>query len=178
MNSVRGAVLAVILMGAVVSDVRSRRIPNLLTFPGLALGLLLWTAEAGWDGLLEGLAGAATGAALLFLPFALGGLGAGDVKLMAVVGAFGGVTLVIQAFFTAALAGGLASAFLLWRAGRLGTTLRTILWDCLALVAPAVPFLPLPPRPAGEQERGVATALPYGVAIAFGAAVAWLWRMR
>lgn len=176
MSTWRSVLLGILLALAVAEDLRFRRIPNLLTLPGVALGLLLLTLEAGWPGLRTGLLGAATGAGLLFLPFALGGLGAGDVKLMTVVGAFGGPAFALRAFVGTALAGGLASAVLLWRAGRLGATLRIALWDGVALVAPAVPFLPLPRRP-GEREAPVPAALPYGVAIAVGAAAGWAWQL-
>jgi prepilin peptidase CpaA len=175
METLRLALLAGLLLAAVLTDVRSRRIPNLLTLPGLVAGLLWWAAEAGWAGLWTGVLGALTGAGLLFLPFALGGLGAGDVKLLALVGAFGGPSLAVQAFLAAALFGGVGSAVLLWRAGRLAATLRTILWDCLALVAPAFPFLPLPTRPVGEERRDALATLPYGVAIALGTVAAWVW---
>ncbi|MGE5553691.1 MAG: prepilin peptidase [Betaproteobacteria bacterium] len=177
METWRSALLTGILVVAVVSDVRRRRIPNLLTFPSLAMGLFLGTVEAGWAGLGTSLLGALLGAGLLFLPFALGGIGAGDVKLMAVVGAFGGPSLAVQAFLTGAIFGGVGSAFLLWRAGRLWSTLRTVLWDCVALVAPAMPFLRLPQRSAGEK-GGVPTTLPYGVAIALGTLVARFWLAR
>jgi prepilin peptidase CpaA len=178
MSPVKSAVLAVILVIAVAGDLRARRIPNVLTFPGLALGLLFGLVEAGWSGLWTSLLGAGAGLGLLFLPFSLGGIGAGDVKLLAVVGAFGGPAFVLRAFLAGALAGGAASAFVLWRQGRLWPTLKTALWDCVALVAPVVPFLPLPPAKPQEEARGLPAALPYGLAIAFGAAAAWFWRVR
>lgn len=182
----RTASLGVILAFAALWDLRSRRIPNVLTLPGILLGVAFLAWETGWAGVWTGFAGALAGAGLLFLPFALGGLGAGDVKLMAVVGAFGGPALAFRAFLGAALAGGLASAVALARAGRLGSTLRIALWDCLALVAPAVPFVPLPRRPDGEPEgesRGeseekAGAGIPYGVAIALGTVASWFWRVR
>lgn len=180
MAGARGVILAVILTWAVVSDLRSRRIPNLLTLPGLALGLVLWTVEAGWLGLKTSLLGTLAGGALLFLPFAAGGIGAGDVKLLAVVGAFSGPAVVFRSFLAAAIIGGLGSAVVLWRAGRLGATLKTALWDVVALVSPLVPFVPLPKLPEGQEKReGPSLAgLPYAVAIALGAGVGWLWRVR
>lgn len=176
MNPASSAALAIILVAAAAADLRARRIPNALTFPGLALGLLLATWQAGWTGLAAGLLGLAAGAALLFLPFALGGIGAGDVKLLAVVGAFGGAAFAFRAFLAAALLGGLASALVLWRAGRLGATLRTALWDFASLVSPALPFVTLPKQAAEEERRGVPGALPYGVVIALGTLLAWVWQ--
>lgn len=187
----RWVILAALILLAAVDDVQSRRIPNLLTLPGLVLGLLLGALEAGWMGFWQSLLGAATGLGLLFLPFALGGLGAGDVKLLAMVGAFGGPAFAFRSFLAAALVGGAASAFLLWRAGRLGATLRVALWNTAALVSSALPFLPPRPLPTAAGGRGAAgeaggkvpvapaaraaATLPYGVAITLGTVAAWLW---
>lgn len=176
MSPVRTAVLAGLLLYAVISDVRTRRIPNLLTLPGILLGLALFTVEAGLKGLLSGLAGAGAGVALLFLPFAYGGMGAGDVKLLAVVGAFGGARFAFVSFLGAALFGGVVSGFVLWREGRLGATLRAVLWGIAAFVLPAVPFLPLPKRPEDAPRVGPWPGLPYAVAIAVGTVVGWLWQ--
>lgn len=177
MSAIRTALWGIILLLAVIEDLRRRRIPNFLTFSGVALGIVLSGFEAGWAGVWSGVAGTLTGAGLLFLPFALGGMGAGDVKLMAAVGAFGGPAFAFRAFLAAALLGGAASAVALLRAGRLAPTLRTALWDCAALIAPAIPFVPLPQRPAGiEGGPKAADAIPYGVAIALGALVTWLWQ--
>ncbi len=72
------------------SDLRARRIPNAVTGPGILVGLLLNTALLGASGLLHSVTGFAAAAIVLFLPFALGGIGGGDVKMMAAVGALAG----------------------------------------------------------------------------------------
>ncbi len=69
-------------------DVRQHRIPNWLTFGAAAAGIIFHTAVGGGSGFGGALVGWATGAAIFFLPFALGGLGAGDVKLIAALGAW------------------------------------------------------------------------------------------
>lgn len=176
MRATQAVVLGLILLLAVIGDLRRRRIPNSLTLPGVVLGISLLGLEAGWGGLWSGITGTLTGAGLLFLPFALGGMGAGDVKLMAAVGAFGGPVFAFRAFLAAALIGGAASFFALLRMGRLAPTLRTALWDCAALIAPAIPFIPLPQRPAGGDSEPRADAIPYGVAIALGAVISWFWQ--
>jgi prepilin peptidase CpaA len=99
-------------------DLHSRRIPNRLTF-GAALGALLYaTATAG----VAGAGSSAMGwiiALLLFLPFfLLGGMGAGDVKLMAAVGAWLGTAEVVHAVLYAALAGALLALVLVVLKGR------------------------------------------------------------
>lgn len=69
-------------------DLREHRIPNWLTFGSAAAAVIFHTAVGGGHGFAGALLGWATGAALFFLPFALGGLGAGDVKLIAALGAW------------------------------------------------------------------------------------------
>lgn len=78
--------LLLVLMTAALTDLRRNRIPNWLTYSALLIGLTLQSVFLGMDGLTTALAGAAVGLAI-FLPFYLtGGMGAGDVKLMAAVG--------------------------------------------------------------------------------------------
>ena len=69
-------------------DVRQHRIPNWLTLGAAAAGVIFHTAVGGGSGFAGAIFGWTTGAALFFLPFALGGLGAGDVKLIAALGAW------------------------------------------------------------------------------------------
>jgi prepilin peptidase CpaA len=87
MSSTHVAALVVAVV-ACVFDVRTRRIPNWLTFgaAAAALGWHLMTAGAG--GLGASAAGWLAGAALLIVPYALGGMGGGDVKLVAAIGAW------------------------------------------------------------------------------------------
>lgn len=78
-----------ILVGvAAVWDLAERRIPNTLIAVGLAMGAGLQLQAAGLSGLLSALGGAATGIGALIVPFSMGWLGGGDVKLVGVCGAF------------------------------------------------------------------------------------------
>jgi prepilin peptidase CpaA len=91
---------------AVACDVRSRRIPNLLTFGAAGVALLYGALAGGGSGLLQASIGWLLGALLFFPLFALGGMGAGDVKLLAALGAWlGPVDAVYLALF-ASMAGG------------------------------------------------------------------------
>ena len=78
--------LAVALLAA-LEDLRSRRVPNRLTLPAMLAGLGLHWAAGGSAGLWFSLAGLLTGFGLLILFYVLGGMGAGDVKLLAAAGA-------------------------------------------------------------------------------------------
>src|SRR5215471_12693389 len=81
------ALLAALLGVAVLTDLRSHRVPNLLNLAGLIAGLALQTYTAGLHGLGDGLLGACVGLACFAPLYLLKGMGAGDVKLLAAVGA-------------------------------------------------------------------------------------------
>jgi prepilin peptidase CpaA len=97
-------------------DVCQRRIPNWLSLSGVVGGICLNSIFEGRDGFVLSLLGIATGFFLLFFGYLLGGIGAGDVKLLAAVGAFLGPKLVFCAFIWMALSGGfLALLFVAWK---------------------------------------------------------------
>jgi prepilin peptidase CpaA len=83
--------VAAFLFLAIEHDVRSMRLPNWLTLGGLAGALGLAVAERGLPGLGYAAAGAGAALAVLFLPFSMRWLGAGDVKAMMALGAFWGL---------------------------------------------------------------------------------------
>ena len=91
---------------ACVTDLRTRRIPNVLTFGAALAGLLYQFANGGIDGLGNGALGLFVGALIFILPFALGGLGGGDVKLLAALGAWLGPETVLWLSLYAGVAGG------------------------------------------------------------------------
>ena len=78
-----------VAFAACVTDLRSRRIPNVLTFGATAAALVFHAVTGQASGLLQSVEGWLVGVAIFFSPFALGGLGAGDVKLLAALGALG-----------------------------------------------------------------------------------------
>lgn len=128
--------LSALLALAVWYDIRSRRIPNRLVYSGALAALLLQTAlpagaglfatPFGGIGLLLALAGLATGLLILLPMYMLGAMGAGDVKLMAMVGAFLGPQATLGAALQSLLAGGLlALVVALWN-GALINVLQNI----------------------------------------------------
>ncbi len=109
---------------ASVTDLRERRIPNRLTGPAVMVALTLHFAASGWGSFgtatLAGLIGG--GAMLLF--FLAGGMGAGDVKLMAALGCFVGIHSIGTLLIATALCGGVAGVLLAARRGMLRHTLQ------------------------------------------------------
>jgi prepilin peptidase CpaA len=114
-------------VAATITDLRNRRVPNVLTFGAAAVGLLVHAtfegaAGAGWSaaGWLAGLA--------LFLPlFVLGGMGAGDVKLLAALGAWLGPGEVLWVALYAAIAGGVMALAVAWWTGYLAKMITNLM---------------------------------------------------
>ncbi|HXF26757.1 MAG TPA: A24 family peptidase [Bryobacteraceae bacterium] len=95
-----------VLAVAMFTDLRSRRIPNWLVLPFLAAGLAASTLLHGGRGLLSSLEGALLAAALLGVFFLSGGMGAGDLKLCAAIGAWIWPEQLAVALILTAIAGG------------------------------------------------------------------------
>ncbi len=105
--------IIIVLLIALATDMKAYKIPNALTYPAAAAVLIFYTALNGMGGFLFSLLGMAAGLGIFFLPFALGFMGAGDVKLMAVVGATLGARGVLNACIFTSLAGGILAIALL-----------------------------------------------------------------
>ena len=99
-------VLLVVVV-ATATDLRSRRIPNWLVLPFLAVGLGVSAWIHGWQGLGRSAEGMGLGLVLFGVLFLAGGMGAGDVKLCAAIGAWIGPGQLFLALVLTALAGGL-----------------------------------------------------------------------
>jgi prepilin peptidase CpaA len=92
-------------------DLRTRRIPQVLTLGGALAGVMFHLVSGGWSAAIASSAGWAVGVAIFFLPFALGGLGAGDVKLLGAIGAWLGPMNAVWVGLYAGAAGGLLAIF-------------------------------------------------------------------
>jgi prepilin peptidase CpaA len=174
-------VLVAVLICAAVTDLRTGRIYNRLVYPalvvGLALGVLTGAMGApdhwagAWAGLKNHVEGAALAFLVMFFCFALGGMGGGDVKLMAVVGAFGGLEhggqqlfIVWAIFYSFAVGATLGILVALWRRALPETVLRT--WWALRVLA--LPGHTL--QDATFEKPGI--RVPFGFATAVG--TVWL----
>ncbi len=157
-----GASLAAVLGAG--WDVRSGRIPNRLTYAAVLAGLLLHGLTQGAAGWLQALGGMLLGGGMLLPVYLLGGMGGGDVKLMAAVGALAGGGLALREVVATALAGAaIALLLVLWR-GRLLATLRNT-GQLLAWLARRR----LAPHERLNLTNAALLRLPYGVAMALGA---------
>jgi prepilin peptidase CpaA len=117
---------AALALGACIPDLRTRRIPNALTFGAAAVALLVHGLTGGAAGLTTSAAGWLLGAALFLPLFALRGMGAGDVKLLAAVGAWLGPQQVIWVALMTSVAGGVLAIVVAVSHGYLRQALKNI----------------------------------------------------
>lgn len=154
-------VLGIALGVASYMDLKVAKIPNAVTFPLLAAGLLLHVVINGLDGLVFSVKGFGIGFGLLILLYAMGGFGAGDVKLVAATGSLLGPSAIVSAIFIAALVGGAcALGLLIIRLGLKGTA--SWVWSCLKMLI--LLGGKLPSLPSGETRL----ALRYAPVFAIG----------
>jgi prepilin peptidase CpaA len=167
LTSPRTGVLTGLLVIAATIDVRSGRIPNWLVFAGAVYAISynsLFPQYPRDNGTLFALGGLAVGLAAFLPAYFLRILGAGDVKLMAMVGAFLGTRATVGAVLGVLIAGGVLAAGFAVKTGRLTIMLRNITamfrgtWLALAT---GVGGSPMPASPSAAR-------MPYGLAIALG----------
>jgi prepilin peptidase CpaA len=104
----------VVVTIATITDLHSRRIPNWLVFPFWLAGIVVQAVLFGWRGIGHSFAGAGLAILVFGVFFLLGGMGAGDVKLCAAVGAWIGPAQTMLALVFTGLAGGVI--VLIWAA--------------------------------------------------------------
>jgi prepilin peptidase CpaA len=165
MNATHGVVwiVSIVLVEAAVIDGLKLRVPNWLTFHLVAAGLAFAAWSHGSAGFFWALAGAGVGLALPL--YAIGGMGAGDVKLMAGVGAWVGPVATLWAFASSAVVGGLmALAMVAWS----GEYLRH--WVLFQTIGHEILTVRDPAKLAATAaaRKPTMTLLPYGIPLAVG----------
>jgi prepilin peptidase CpaA len=165
----REVILFALVLTAAWIDWRTYRIPNWLTLSGLAVALVYNASSApGSTGILPALGGAAIGLAVLLPLWVVRVMGAGDVKLMAMVGAFLGSSEVLYAVVLTFVAGGIAAiGFALWTrsTGRVAFNINELIRGGVLAAASG--------RAAPMPSIASVGKLPYGISICAGT-IAWL----
>lgn len=159
-----GALVAVGVSSlAAVGDVRAARIPNWLTFGAFACGLGYQAVVLGPRGFVGSLAGAGVGLGLFLPLFLVGGMGAGDVKLMAALGAWLGPAGAAWTALYAAIAGGVMALVVGLARGYLRTALANI-WTLLGFWR----FVGIRPLDGITLQTSKGPRLPYALPITAG----------
>ena len=163
----RTGVLMSLLVVAAICDVRTGRVPNWLVFAGAAYSLLyngLFPAFPRDIGILFALGGLVVGLGVLLPMYALRVMGAGDVKLMAMAGAFLGASATLNAVLATLIAGGVLAMVLALLNGTVGRMVRNVAMmfrGTMLTFATGVGGLTVHGGPSAGK-------MPYGVAIATG----------
>ena len=150
------------------SDTRTHRIPNYLTLGCLLTGLAYQLWVHSWTGLLDGLLGVTLGFTLLIFFYWKGGLGAGDVKALAALGAWLGTLQTLYLFIYMAFAGVLVVVVFSWWRGLLMGKIRHF-WGALVnwLLLQSYHSASQPAAAAAPPDEGI----PYGLSLALGMAI-------
>ena len=154
-------IVGLLVLLAMYSDLRWRKIPNCLTLPAIALGFFLNFLGNSWSGLIFAFLGLLIGMGLLMLPYLFGGMGGGDVKLMGALGALLGSYSILNVFLFASLAGGAIAIVVAIAHKNLLDTFKRM-WLLLKCV-----FLFRAPL-AGVGLFNKSIGIPYGLAIGAG----------
>jgi prepilin peptidase CpaA len=163
-------VLLCLVIGVCVYwDLKSRRIPNFVTLPTIIIAPVLNGVFWGLPGLKSSLAGFFIGLAVLIIPFALGGMGGGDVKFLAAIGAMKGSPFILYAAVYSAFAGGIMALGVLLYRGQLLTLLKKWIFALINVFVPGVVSIPKIDSESIDKQ-----VLPYGVAIGVGTVFALL----
>ena len=164
-------VLGAMLVIAAITDVRSGKIHNWLTYPVIAIALIGHTLTGGptgygrWMGLSGSLCGLAVGFLPLLAAWLAGGIGGGDAKLMGAVGALGGWRFAVAGMFYGFLVAAVMALIVMLRRKIMRRTLGRVLRFLALLLTPTKPA-----DPATEDSPTV----PFGLALCIGAAAALL----
>ncbi|WP_409274343.1 A24 family peptidase [Neobacillus sp. SCS-31] len=161
---INAILLFLLLAICTVTDVRERKIYNKVLLPFLIVSLAVNGVAGGLEGLTNSILGLLTGFGILLIPYLLGGMGAGDVKLLAVIGALMGAKFVALSAIYMALAGGVFALFLIIFRKSAKQLLKGVFYSLGGLMnGLKIPLM--------YDKDAMKQTYPYGVAIAVGAAI-------
>jgi len=153
----------VLAVAGSIEDIRIRKIPNRLAYFGFIAAILIRLFVLGWPGLRDGLLGTLVGGGLFFFLFLIGGMGGGDVKLMAAASAFTGMTEIVNLLIATAVGGGaMAVVLMLYKQRTLATLRNTFVLIRHHLTAG------LRPHPELNIDQAQTMRVPFAPAIAIG----------
>ena len=169
-NTASALVLFMVLVVAVATDLKNHRIPNFLLLPALVFTVILHGMSGGMDGLITAVGGLTLGLAMLFPLYAMGGMGAGDVKLLGIVGSFIGPWGAVVAGLSTMMVGAVFGiAVIVWR--RMHPVFELNTAHLLSTHASGAGMRPVA---HSVNHQSSTTSIPYAPAIAAGTLIA-LW---
>jgi prepilin peptidase CpaA len=155
-------------------DIKTNRIPNYLTLGSALAGLVFQLWAHGWPGLADGFMGLGLGFALMIFFYLKGGLGAGDVKAIAALGAWLGPGQTLYLFIYMAFSGVVILVGFLWWRGLLWGKIRRF-YEFLVNFVLLRSFPPAPPTETATTP--ISEKMPYALAIVLGMAILFLQKL-
>ena len=171
----------IVLLASIVAaftDVWKFKVYNILTIPLLVSGLLYNGVVGGWMGLANSILGLSFGFVILLLFYLIGGMGAGDVKLMAAIGAWLGMPLIFYVFIASAIAGGIyAILLMIFTSGvqDMMTNMYIMLHRMKIFSRHLIPDTRIETEvKRGDRRRRL---IPFAMVVSFGVLATFLWLM-
>jgi len=155
--------MATAMTASVIEDIRRMKIPNLVTLPTILLALTIHALSGGFEGFLFSTGGLITGMAFFIVPYIMGGMGAGDVKLMGAAGAILGPKGVCVASIMVYATGGVYGLVVLLLIPQCGLSFLKRIWATARTFLLTAQFIILPPDKNEKQP-----VLRYAIPIAVG----------
>jgi len=159
--------LAVLVAASVATDIKLRKIHNAVTMPAILSGLILNALNDGASGAMFSLYGILLATGMMALPFIMKGIGGGDLKMLAAIGALKGPEFVFVVFVAGGIMGGIIAALSLNTRAKRKASINQIKNMCLTFGQGSASV-------ARIDTQDSSNAIPYAVAIAAGTAVAIL----
>lgn len=168
---IREILLFILVAICLVTDLRERKIYNKVVLTGMVLALVINLINFGLvDGLVFTLTGFFTGVFLLILPFIAGGIGAGDVKMLGMIGAFMGYGKAVEVLLAGAVVGGLFAVVRMVRQGGFLHRLRlTAVSGFMFLCTGKLIYLN-----KLDDVKDSSSAIPYGAALGAGVVIVYI----
>lgn len=157
-------VLGILIIACLYTDILERKIYNFVLVPALVLAVILNYYYGGYMAVWGSIKGFFLGLGFLIIPFAAGGIGAGDVKLLGVIGALKGTNFVFYCFLATAIAGGVIASIVLIKNRRFLGTIKNMLKSIFLLVISMGKINTISSFQSVSKEE----LFPYGLAIAIG----------
>jgi prepilin peptidase CpaA len=161
-------VLISALLISLITDIKKRKILNIVTIPAILFGFIYYTVFLGLEGFLFSGKGFLLGLSLLLIPYLLGGMGAGDVKLMAAIGALMGTSFILYSFVYIALIGGFISVVLIMKKNGIKISLNSFCFQLFFIRSNLGSLLV-------SKDKSSSISFPYGIAIVFGTLCSFVW---
>lgn len=159
--------LMVVLVASLYTDLRYHKIYNKITFSGVLFGVLINIGMNKWKGIIFSIEGLLAGILIFIIPFALGGLGAGDVKLVGAIGAIKGPVFVLVSALLSAIVGGIIAVFIMLKRKKFLKTTKEMLREFFNFITLKIPL---------SLKKEVRERFPYALAIFLGTILTFLFK--